>query len=313
MRAVVTDPRSTPHLRLAEVPRPEPKPGQALVKVEAVSLNAGDTRRALQAADGYVPGWDFAGVVEEPAADGGTPPKGTRVHGVLGLQGAWAEYVTAPASALAEIPPEVSTEQAAALPIAGITALLALESAGTLRGRRVLVTGAAGGVGRFACQLAHLAGAEVVAISRRPSLPDLLREDGIPRPAVLPTIAAARDAGRYDVILDGVGGDSLGTALGALAPGGVCVSFGNGSGEPASFDPVDFYSVPGARLQGLWLGNLMATGADCGPLLSHLTRLVAEGRLHVPIDDVLPWTSIATAADRLMDQTVHGKLVLRVA
>ena len=75
----------------------------------------------------------------------------------------------------------------------------------------------------------------------------------------------------------------------------------------------DTLDVPGARLQGLWLGNLMATGADCGPLLSHLTRLVAEGRLHVPIDDVLPWTSIATAADRLMDQTVHGKLVLRVA
>jgi NADPH:quinone reductase-like Zn-dependent oxidoreductase len=167
-------------------------------------------------------------------------------------------------------------------------------------------------VGRYACRLAHLAGAEVFAISSRPSLPGLLREDGVPDPTVFPTIGAAKDAGRYDVILDGAGGDSLGTALGALAPGGVCVSFGNGSGEPAAFDPVDFYYVPGARLQGMWLGNLLASGTDCRPMLSRLANLVADGRLRVPIDEVLPWTSIGPAADRLTHRAVNGKLVLRI-
>ncbi|MEU8346437.1 zinc-binding dehydrogenase [Spirillospora sp. NPDC048832] len=311
MRAVVTDPEHTPRLHLSDVPHPEPAPDQALIKVEAVSLNAGETRRALEATAPYVVGWDFAGVVEEPAADGSTPPKGARVYGAIPQQGAWAEYVAAPAAVLAEIPDGVTAAQAAALPIAGITALVSLESAGTLLGRRVLVTGAAGGVGRYACQLAHLAGAEVVAISRRPDLPRLLREDGVPA-TVHPTIGAARDAGRYDVILDGIGGDSLGTALGALAPGGVCVSFGNGSGTPASFDPVDFYSIPGARLQGLWLGNLMTSGTGCGPILTRLATLVADGRLRVPIDDVLPWTSIDEAVTRLTTQTVHGKLVLKI-
>ncbi|QKW38307.1 zinc-binding dehydrogenase [Actinomadura sp. NAK00032] len=311
MRAVVTDPERTPRLRLSEVPRPEPAPDQALIKVEAVSLNAGETRRALEATTAYVPGWDFAGVIEEPAADGTTPPKGARVYGAVPLEGAWAEYVAASATVLAEIPDGVTMAQAAALPIAGITALVALESAGTLLGRRVLVTGASGGVGRYACQLAHLAGAEVTAISRRPALPRLLREDGVPA-TVHPTITAARDAGRYDVILDGVGGDSLGTALGALAPGGVCVSFGNGSRTPASFDPVDFYNVPGARLQGLWLGNLLTTPTGCGPILTRLATLVANGRLHVPIDAVLPWTSINEAATRITTQAVHGKLTLEI-
>ncbi|HEY8482262.1 MAG TPA: zinc-binding dehydrogenase [Spirillospora sp.] len=312
MRAVVTDPQGARRLRLSDVPRPEPGRHEALIRVEALSLNAGETRRALAATDVYIPGWDFAGVVEETAADGSTPPAGTRVYGVVAPHGAWAEYVTAPASVLAEIPAGVSAEQAAALPVAGITALLALESAGTLLGRKVLVTGAAGGVGRYACQLAHLAGAEVFAISRRPGLPERLRADGIPHATVFTGIGAARDAGRYDVILDGVGGDSLGTALGALAPGGICVSFGNGSGKPAAFDPVEFYSTPGARLQGLWLGNLLAAGTDCGPMLSRLVGLVADGRLRVPIDDVLPWTSIGEAAGRLMDQSVHGKIIVTV-
>ncbi|GAB3983997.1 zinc-binding dehydrogenase [Actinoallomurus acanthiterrae] len=311
MRAVVTDPADTARLRLAEAPQPEPVANQALIKVEAFSLNAGEIRSALEAAGSYVPGWDFAGVIEETAADGSTPPKGTRVYGFV-PQGAWAEYVVAGAALIAEIPDGVSAAQAAALPVAGVTALAALESAGTLLGRRVLITGAAGGVGRYACQLANLAGAKVIAISRRPTLPQQLREDGILDPTVFPTIAEAREAGRYDVILDGVGGDSLATALASLAPGGVCVSFGNGSRRPAGFDPVDFYYTPGARLQGLWLGNLMAAGTDCGPMLSRLVDLVSQGRLRSPIDDVLPWTEVGHAAERLAGQRVDGKIVLEV-
>ncbi|MEO3872228.1 hypothetical protein ABGB18_25735 [Nonomuraea sp. B12E4] len=104
-------------------------------------------------------------MIEEPAADGGTPPKGTRVYGFV-PQGAWAEYVVATPKMMTPIPDGVETVQAASLPVAAVTALAALESAGTLLGRKVLVTGAAGGVGRYACQLAHLGGAHVYAVSR---------------------------------------------------------------------------------------------------------------------------------------------------
>jgi NADPH:quinone reductase-like Zn-dependent oxidoreductase len=186
MRAVITDPGSTARLRLSEAPPPKPAPGQALIKVEAFSLNAGETRTALEATETYVPGWDFAGVVEETAADGSTPPKGTRVYGVV-PQGAWAQYAAATASMMAVIPEGVTAAQAAALPVAAVTALASLESAGTLLGRKVLITGASGGVGRYACllaDLADLAGAEVFAISRRPGLRERLRADGVASPTV---------------------------------------------------------------------------------------------------------------------------------
>lgn len=311
MRAVITDPAAAPRLRLAQATRPDPAPHQALIRVEAFSLNAGEVRAALTAVDSYVPGWDFAGLVEEAAADGSGPPDGARVFGLV-PQGSWAEYLVAGAPMMAEIPATVSAAQAAALPVAGLTALLGLESAGPLLGRRVLITGAAGGVGRMACRLANLAGADVFAVSRRSALAALLRDDGIAGAEVFPTMTAAKEAGVYDVILDGVGGDSLAAALSALAPGGLCVSFGNGSGRPASLQPADFYHTQGARLQGLWLGNLLATGTSCSPMLSRLARLVAEGRFQPPVDTVAGWAAVGEAAERLARQDVNGKIVLTI-
>jgi NADPH2:quinone reductase len=310
MRAVVTDPAAVSRLRIGATPQPEPAPNQALVRVEAFSLNAGEVRTALAATERYVPGWDFAGVVEEPAADGSTPAKGTRVYGFV-PQGAWAEYVVASAVGMAPIPDEAGYAQAAAVPVAAVTALAGLEMAGTLLCRRVLVTGAAGGVGRFACQLANLAGAKVFAVSRRSALPEQLRADGVAA-TVFPTVAEAKEAGVYDVILDGVGGESLSLALTALAPGGVCVTFGNGSQQQVAFHPGDFYHTPGARLLGLWLGNFMLSGTDCAPMLTRLAGLVRQERLHPPIDAVLPWTSVGEAAERLTGQHVDGKVVLEI-
>jgi NADPH:quinone reductase len=311
MRALITDPTVAARLRLAEVAQPDPARDQALIQVEAFSLNTGEVRAALAAAGSYVPGWDFAGTVAKAAVDGSTPPEGARVFGFV-PQGSWAEYLVAQAPMMGEIPGRVSSAQAAALPVAGVTALRGLESAGPLLGRTVLVTGAAGGVGRFACQLANLAGADVFAVSRRAALPDQLRADGVPSAGVFTTIAAAKEAGRYDLILDGVGGESLASAMSALAPGGLCVSYGNGSGQPASFDPGDFYHTAGARLQGVWLGNLMAAGDSCTRVLSWLARLVALGRLHPPIDTVLPWTSAAEAAKRQARGEVNGKIIVTV-
>jgi NADPH:quinone reductase len=310
MRAVVTDPAGTAPLHLSDAPPPEPGADEALVRVEAISLNAGETRSAMRATSSYVPGWDFAGVVEETAADGSTPPKGTRVFGFV-PQGSWAQLLVADARMMAEIPDGVSSAQAAALPVAAVTALASLEAAGTLLRRTVLVTGAAGGVGRFACQLAAIGGADVVAVSRRPALAEQLRADGIASPTVHATAAEAAAAGRYDVVLDGVGGGTLAQALTALNPGGVCVSFGNGSGEPTSFEATDFYHSLG-RLQGFWLGQYLAAGTDCRPMLAYLAELVRHGRLHTPIHAVQPWTEVAAAADLLMGQAVDGKIVLTV-
>lgn len=165
MRALITS-ATPPHAELASVPDPAPRDNEALVEVHAISLNRGEVRQLAAKPPGTVTGWDLAGVVRTRAADGGGPAEGARVVGMV-PSGAWAQLAAVRTTHLAVLPDEVSFEQAAALPVAGLTALRALEAGGFVLGKRVLVTGASGGVGRFGIQLARLAGAHVTAVARR--------------------------------------------------------------------------------------------------------------------------------------------------
>ena len=168
MRALVARPSAPYGLELGEVEAPAPRASEALVSVRAVSLNRGEARYLPRRREGTVHGWDVAGVVEREAADGSGPAAGERVVGLVS-EGAWAELAAVPTARLAPLPGSVSFEQAATLPVAGLTAVRALAVGAPLLGRRVLVTGAAGGVGRFAVQLARRAGAHVTAVAAAPS------------------------------------------------------------------------------------------------------------------------------------------------
>ncbi|MBA4166023.1 MAG: zinc-binding dehydrogenase [Chitinophagaceae bacterium] len=250
-------------------------------------------------------------MVEQAAADGSSPKGGARVFGVL-PQGSWAEYIVARGGLMAEIPQGVSNAQAAAIPVAAVTAQACLETAGPLLGRRVLITGAAGGLGRYGCQLASIADANVYAISRRAELPDLLKQDGVKPAGIFATMAEAKAAGKYDLIVETIGGESLAIALTILADGGVCANCGNSSGQPTVFDARDFYLMKtNTRLQSVWLGQDIMS-ANCTSKLSRLIDLVRDGRLKTPIDAILPWSDFKEAAARLLNGGVNGKIILSV-
>ncbi len=303
MRALVSK-QSAPFAELAEIPDPTPLPDEALVEVRAISLNRGETRRLQQLEAGTVTGWDLAGTVRRAAQDGG-PPEGARVVGLMNA-GAWAELAAVKVERLAELPDGISFEEAAALPVAGLTALRTLEIAGFMLQKRVLVTGASGGVGRFAIQLAKLAGAHVSGIARRTEGLTQLGADEIASEIDL-------EGPTYDAIIDGVGGPVLGAAIQRVAPGGTIVSFASTVTDPVSYPSRELFArAPGARLYGFYLFADADHTRNAGADLRRLANLVAEKRLDPQIDLTLSWSDAGEAIEALLERRVNGKAVLRV-
>lgn len=311
MRAITVDSSSPDRLVLADVNEPVAGRSEAVVAVEAISLNPGELRFALgDAPAGWRPGWDFAGRVVAAATDGSGPASSTRVVGFL-ENGAWAERVAVASSALAVVPDPVSISQASTLPVAGLTALHALAEGGLLLGSRVLVTAASGGVGRFACQLASAAGAHVTATVRREALEESARMDGAHEVIVTSDVGEARSGAPYDLVVDSLGGHSIAAALGMLTPGGACVVYGVADGEITSVPIPPFMRTGGARLVGFFLYQSLRTepaGIGLGKLLS----LMGDGRLRTSVEVEAPWTEIATLGRKVLTRGVAGKVVLHV-
>lgn len=306
-RAVVVDPNAPGRLVIEHVADPAPERGEAIVRVRAISLNRGEVRRAGMAAAEYRPGWDLAGVIDVGAASGAGPRVGARVVGVV-LEGAWAERVAVPTHALAELPDKVTFSQAATFPVAGLTAIHALAKGGVLLGRRVLITGATGGVGDFAVQLARLAGAHVTASVRRDDQTAAVRTLGAHDVIVGDTIPPSP---KYDLIVESVGGRTLGTALAALNRAGTCVTLGVSAGAEVTFDAREFFVAGRTTLYGLYLfTELMSEPGSVG--LRRLAELVATGQLAPHVTLERPWTAIAQVAHDLMARRFHGKAVLTV-
>jgi NADPH2:quinone reductase len=213
---------------------------EVTVRVHAISLNRGEVNRAVRSAEaGWRPGWDFSGVVEALAPDGGGPVVGTRVVGIL-PSGAWAETIRVPKDAVAALPDGVTDAQASTLPVAGLTALHALRQGGMLLGRKVLIDGASGGVGHFACQLAAASGAIVHGHVRNAAFKAMVAEWCGERTIVAADLSAAASFGPFHLILDSVGGSALGAALGMLRGDGTCVTFGVSEGPNVTFDSAVF-------------------------------------------------------------------------
>ncbi|MGF7146429.1 NADPH:quinone reductase-like Zn-dependent oxidoreductase [Sphingomonas zeicaulis] len=301
---------------MQEFDAPVPGADEVLVAVKAISLNNGEVRGSLSAPAGYRPGWDLAGIVEAAPAGSSLSP-GARVVG-LKFEGAWAEQVVLPPTYLSRIPDEVDFEAASVLPVAGMTALLTLGKKQLEAGGKLLVTAATGGVGLLAVQLAAAAGAHVTAYLRTEEDAGLLRRLGAHAVALGTEDAARR--GPYDLILEGVGGKLLGSALSWLAPRGVCVQFGDAAGdELTTFDAKVFRLGPGGTyggtsLYGFFLGEELnrPEPAIATPLLADLASRLAAGTLDPVISQRGSWRDIDEISRALLARRFKGKAVLRI-
>lgn len=306
MKALIPTGRPDSPVTFAEVEQPQPKPNEVLVKVEAYSVNRGETFKLEDPQPGWRPGKDIAGLVVQAAADGSGPTACRRVVGHPSSSG-WAEYVAVPTDALAEIPDSLTSVRAAALPLAGLTALRLLRAAGPVVGRRVLLTGASGGVGHYFTELASAAGAEVTVVVGSEERGRRLVELGAS--AVVHEVAAA--TGPYDLVLESTGGANLPLALARVAKRGTLIWFGQASRTPATLDFFDFFAGPeSATLRHFhYADSDVSDGED----LATLVRLVGEGRLTPEIGRVASWADTAAALTDLRDRRIRGKAVLTVS
>jgi NADPH2:quinone reductase len=306
MLALVNTPSAPIPVELNEVAEPVPMPGEAVVEVHAFSINRGELALLANRPEGWRPGQDIAGVVVQPAADGSGPEKGTRVVALVDGAG-WSQRVAALTARMAALPDNVSFASAATLPVAGLTALRTLRQGGSLLGQRVLITGAAGGVGRFAVQLAALAGAEVTGVVGQPD-----RAVGLSERGATALVANIQEAeGFFDLILESAGGASLAGAISKVAPGGTIVMFGNSSREQTPISFPNFSGHAGARLLAFFVYE-SGTPASMGVDLAKLVSLVATGKLtpEIGLEDI--WHNLYRAAAALRERKVNGKAVFHI-
>lgn len=311
---------SPSELRVGTVPAPSLADGRVLVRVAAVGLNPLDwhevrgdpwmlrLQRGVRFGDGRVVGGDLAGTVVAVAPDVTSLAVGDRVVGTA--QGALAEVALANPANLARLPEAVSSEQAAALPVAGVTALQALRDAGRLDpGDRVLVWAASGGVGHLAVQIARILGAGTIDAVASPARAPMLRDLGVD--AVHDRDGAA-PTGPYDVVIDGVATASVSTLRDMLAPGARVVTVGGLGGGPVlgPFASIVRRRVAGAMRRVDARGMLARIRAEDLALLADWT---ASGRLRPVLQDVVAFDEAPAALALLEEGHVAGKLVVRVA
>jgi NADPH2:quinone reductase len=306
MRALVATGDPAAALEMRVVGEPAPGANECVVDVKAVSINRGELRLLATRPNGWRPGQDIAGVVLKAAEDGSGPSVGSRVVGMVDQAG-WSERVAVRSSRVAALPEGVTLAQAATLPVAGLTALRTLRLGGTLLGRSVLVTGASGGVGHFAVQLAARGGAHVTGISRNPERGKALLQAGDVR--IESDIHSLQ--GPFDLILESVGGASLTAALRLVGRDGTLAIFGNSSAEESTVSFGGFAGHPHARLYVFFIyesGEPPTFGAD----LTLLATQIAAGRLHPQIGLEASWRDPIAALEAVRQRSLEGKAVLLV-
>lgn len=331
MKGVVLNRQLDSKIGFATVPDPELKSGEALIRIKAAALNHRDEwcRQGLypNLSDGVVLGSDGAGVVEKVKDEansswigkeviinpalfwGSNQDAQSRDFQILGMprNGTLAEYLAIPVDRLHEKPNHLSWEEAAALPLAGVTAYRALIFQGQAKaGDRVLVTGIGGGVAQFAAQYAKAIGTNLSVSSSRSSKLEKAKAAGADfgfnylEPDW--TEQAMKATGGFDVIIDGASGDSINQLIQVCKPGGRIVIYGATMGLPNKLEARKVYWN-----QLKIIGSTMGSDLDFQNMIS----LVKEKQIHPAIDQVFTFEDAVSAFDLMKAGDQFGKIVLK--
>jgi NADPH:quinone reductase len=319
-------------LVLDDVAVPQPGPGQILIRVESAAVNYADVLRRRGAVYPfptslpYAPGSEVAGTVDALGAGVDGPPAGTPVFALVGGDGStgYAQFAVADAAGVVPIPPGLGSDEAAAVVVAGSTAVLTLIDVGELAaGETVLIEGAGGGVGGFAVQIAKLRGATVIAAASTPARREAalaLGADHVVDYTATGWTEQVRGftGGRgVDVVLETAGGAVFGEALSVLAPFGRVVVAGMAGGEPLRLDEAAVRSVfydPALNQSlrtfnlGLWFAIRPQAAVAA---LQTLIGFVAAGQVKVQVAHVLPLAEAARAHRLIENRETTGKVVLK--
>ncbi len=316
MRAVSQDVFGGPEvLTVVEVPQPEPLPTEVQVRVIAAGVNpvdvktrAGGGMAGVLGEPPFILGWDVSGVVERVGFGVHTLAAGDEVYGMPWFPrqaGGYAEYVTAPSRQFARKPVTISHEQAAAVPLAALTAWqILVDTAQVKPDQRVLVHAAAGGVGHFAVQIAKHLGAHVIGTAQQ-NKHAWLKKLGADEVVDYSRVRFEEAVTDVDVVVDLVGDEGENTShrsLDVLSPGGLIVAVPSGVSADLS---------AAAAARGLRAEPFLVE--PDGPALARLARLIDQGHIHVEVADVLRLDQAAEAHRRLATGRTQGKIVLRVA
>jgi len=298
MRAIVVRETGEPDvLQLEETDAPEPSDGEVLIVVRAASVNPVDWKYRRGLAEKPLPailGLDVSGTVESSRADGFA--EGDDVFG-WAASGGYAELATASASAIAKKPAAVSHEQAASIPVAGITAWQSLfDRGGLTEGETAVIAGAAGGVGHFAVQLAKHAGARVIGTGSARNRDFVLGLGADEYVDYTEQDVGEVVSGVADVAFDAVGGDTTETLLPTLREGGILVTI-------AAAPPEEAAAERGARA-------VLHVTSPSAEQLARVADLVASGDVRVEISEMLPLSEVKRAHELSESGHTRGKIVL---
>jgi NADPH:quinone reductase-like Zn-dependent oxidoreductase len=312
MKAIVfAEYGSAKNLQLTDIPQPQPGPDEVLIRVMAAGVNPADSnlragrfRLFLRLELPFVPGSDVAGVIEAVGESVTEFAPGQRVFAMIPFKdgGGYADYVRIDSAAVKPMPENLTFVEAAGIPLAGLTALQALDKAGTqLSGKSVLINGASGGVGTLAVQIAKARGATVSAVcsARNAALVADLGADAV---IDYNSTAWADDTTTYNVVLDAAAVFSLGEGLKRTRRGGTFLSLNPGFSNP-------LFKLVG-RLRGRRVDSLMVRADGAG--LHQLADWLASGTLNPVVDRVYPLADAAEAQRYSESSRARGKIVLDI-